>query len=364
MTAEVKEGDAEVKITVVQENDDPRPVAVISGTPALEPFDGLRPSFFVSFVCLLVIAMFAGLNSTILTTSVPHLDEQFGHGESGSWIINSYLLASLIFIPTTGHLSELMGRKTLMLASITVFTIGSGLCAISWNMYSLIVFRAIQGLGSGPIHSLSSIILHDLLPVRLTGKFNGISGIVVAISVVGGSAFGGLVADQGKNYWRVLFYVDVAIGIMTVVLLALFLKYEEERSKVAAKMEKQAEKHIHNVVINRDETKEELGDSEKNVKMVVQNDLEKSSTTPYVDDVQSDTKRSKRRILSRIDYLGITLLVTSIVLCLVSSSLASDGILHWYHPAVITMFTIGNFYSFYSSKTFFCNFFELWQILV
>jgi len=82
-------------------------------------------------------------------------------------------------------------------------------------------------------------------------------------------------------------------------------------------------------------------DSEKNVKTVVQNELEKSPATPYVDDVQTETKRSKRRILSRIDYLGIVLLVTSIVLCLVSSSLASDGILHWYHPAVITMFTIG-----------------------
>jgi len=231
MSVQLSDGNPEIKIEVVKQAGDTGVTTVVSARPALKHFDGLRLPFFMSFCCIVLIAIFAGLNATILTTSLPHLTEQYGHHDLGSWIINSYLLATLTFIPVTGHLSELMGKKNLMMVSIGVFTFGSFLCSTSWSLHSLIVFRAIQGLGSGPIHSLSAIIIHDLLPLRVVGKFVGIMGIIPALSVIGGPSFGGLVADRGN--WRVVFYIDIAIGILTMILLYIFLKYEEEREKVA-----------------------------------------------------------------------------------------------------------------------------------
>jgi len=157
------------------------------------------------------------IDATILATAVPALVGDLGGFSQFPWLFSVYLLAQAVSVPIYGKLSDLLGRKPVMLAGIALFVLGSVLCGIAWNMPALIVFRAIQGIGAGAVMPMSMTIIGDLYSLRERPKVMGYTASVWGISSVVGPTLGGVFADFLS--WRWIFFVNIPIGIAAATML-------------------------------------------------------------------------------------------------------------------------------------------------
>jgi EmrB/QacA subfamily drug resistance transporter len=141
----------------------------------------------------------------------------------------SYLLTSTGSTPLYGKISDLFGRKRIFLFAIVVFLIGSALSGLSQNMYQLIIFRGVQGLGAGGLISLAMAIIGDVIPPRDRGRYQGYFGALFAVSSVLGPLVGGFLVDQAS--WRWVFYVNLPIGAVALVVVNRVLKLDHKPRK-------------------------------------------------------------------------------------------------------------------------------------
>ena len=133
----------------------------------------------------LMMGMFlAALDQTIVSTALPTIVGDFHRSDLLSWVITSYLLASTATTPLWGKAGDLYGRKRVFQLAIVIFLIGSALCGASQNMYELIAFRGLQGVGGGGLISLVFAIIGDVIPPRERGRYQGYFGGVFGISSV------------------------------------------------------------------------------------------------------------------------------------------------------------------------------------
>ncbi|MER5864344.1 MFS transporter [Kitasatospora sp. NPDC002040] len=165
--------------------------------------------------------LLAALDQTIVSTALPTIVSDLGGAEHLSWVVTSYMLASTAATPLWGKLGDMYGRKRLFQASIVIFLVGSGLCGLSQNMGELICFRALQGLGGGGLMVLSQAIVGDLVPPRERGKYQGLFGAVFGVTSVLGPLLGGVFVDNLS--WRWVFYVNLPIGAVALVVIAAVL---------------------------------------------------------------------------------------------------------------------------------------------
>lgn len=163
----------------------------------------------------------AALDQTIVGTALPKILTDFNALKELSWVITAYMLTATISVPVAGKLSDIYGRRRLLMTGITIFVGGSMLCGLSQDIWQLISFRAIQGLGSGIIFSCSFTVIGDLFVPRERGKWQGIFGAVFGMSSVVGPLLGGLLTD-GPG-WRWTFYINVPIGMLAFYLIAKHL---------------------------------------------------------------------------------------------------------------------------------------------
>ena len=172
----------------------------------------------------LMMGMFlAALDQTIVATSVRTIADDL-HGFSVlAWVTTAYLITSTIATPLYGKLSDLYGRKPFFMAAITIFVIGSMLCGISTSMYELAAFRAVQGIGAGGLMSMALAIIGDIVPPRERAKYQGYFLAVFGTSSVLGPVLGGLLAGQasilGVTGWRWVFYINVPLGILALIVV-------------------------------------------------------------------------------------------------------------------------------------------------
>jgi MFS family permease len=133
----------------------------------------------ILFAVLLVVFLSA-LDQTIVGVALPRIvGELGGSNELYTWVVTSYLLTATITGVFYGKLSDIYGRRLMLLFGVSVFLLGSALSAISWSMESLIVFRGVQGVGAGAIFPISLAIIGDLFTPRERGRYQGLlrSGI-------------------------------------------------------------------------------------------------------------------------------------------------------------------------------------------
>ncbi|MDA8333647.1 MAG: DHA2 family efflux MFS transporter permease subunit [Peptococcaceae bacterium] len=185
----------------------------------------LHPDTRFPLIPLLVVvlgAFMAVLDSSIVNVVIPKLMAVFGVDANRiEWVSTGYLLGSGVVVPATGFLADRVGLKKMFVFSLVVFTSGSLLCGLAWSNGVLIAFRVLQALGGGMIMPLSLTIMYSMVPREKIGMALGLWGIAIAAAPAVGPTLGGYLADRFT--WRLIFTINIPIGIVAVILVLLVL---------------------------------------------------------------------------------------------------------------------------------------------
>jgi EmrB/QacA subfamily drug resistance transporter len=173
----------------------------------------------------LLLGMFlAALDQTIVSTAMRTIADELNGQTAQAWVTTAYLITSTISTPLYGKLSDSYGRKPFYLFAIGIFLVGSVLCGLAQSIYELAAYRAVQGLGAGGLMSLAFAIVGDLVPPRERGRYQGWFMAVFGTSSVLGPVLGGSFAGQetllGVDGWRWIFYINVPIGLLALVVVS------------------------------------------------------------------------------------------------------------------------------------------------
>ena len=193
----------------------------------------LRGFALISVIAALMLTLFLeALDQTIVGTALPRIIEELHGLDRYSWVVTAYILATMTMIPIVGKLSDQFGRKWFLLSGATLFLLGSILAGASQSMDQLIIFRAVQGLGSGIGIALIATVMADLFPPDQRAKWSGLFGLVYGVSSLLGPTIGGWLAEHGPlmgnlvtetTRWRWVFYINLPVGLIAVVALLIFL---------------------------------------------------------------------------------------------------------------------------------------------
>jgi EmrB/QacA subfamily drug resistance transporter len=196
----------------------PGEVIDLSDAPPTAPTAALTPGEVRTILMSLMLTMFlAALDQTIVATALPTKGRQFQDVSSLSWVITAYLLASTAVAPVFGTLSDIYGRRAMIIAALSLFIAGSILCALAPNMPVLILARGLQGLGGGGIMPIVQTVISDVVTPRERGQYQAyFSGVWVAAGI-GGPILGGVFAEH--LHWSMIFWINVPLGFASLTLL-------------------------------------------------------------------------------------------------------------------------------------------------
>jgi DHA2 family multidrug resistance protein len=175
---------------------------------------------------LVAVAVMCGsfmvvLDTTVVNVALPKIMSGFGVNVSKiQWVITAYLLTMAIMMPSVGWLSHRIGHKLLFILSLCIFTVASALCGTAWNEKALIAFRILQGIGAGSLMPIAMVIIFEAFPVDRRGMAMGIYGIGATFGPAVGPTLGGYLTD--KFSWHLIFFINVPVGLMGIILAALF----------------------------------------------------------------------------------------------------------------------------------------------
>ncbi len=179
------------------------------------------------FIGLMIGMLVASISQTIVGPAMPRIVAELGGMDHYSWVATAAMLVSAISVPIVGKLSDLYGRRGFYLGGLVVFVVGSIVCGLAPNFWTLVAGRAIQGLGMGTVMPLSQTIIGDVIPARQRGKYQGLMGAVFGVTSVAGPLAGGFVTDHWG--WRWLFLLSIPVGLIALVPIVRFLHVPHER---------------------------------------------------------------------------------------------------------------------------------------
>ena len=196
----------------------PTEVIAISDAPPIAPRAPLTPSEVRTILVSLMLTMFlAALDQTIVATALPTIGRQFQDVTSLSWVITAYLLASTAVAPVFGTLSDIYGRRAMIIVALSLFISGSILCALAPNMPMLILARGLQGLGGGGIMPIVQTVISDVVTARERGQYQAYFSGVWMVAGICGPVVGGVFAEH--LHWSMIFWINVPLGVGSLAML-------------------------------------------------------------------------------------------------------------------------------------------------
>ncbi|MFN7471693.1 MAG: MFS transporter, partial [Roseiflexaceae bacterium] len=161
--------------------------------------------------------LLSALDQTIVSTAMPAIIADLKGLEYVAWTTTAYLLASTTMIPIYGKLSDLYGRRIVLLSGITLFVLASMLCGTSQDIFQLIGYRVLQGLGAAALTSTAFAIPADLFSPAERPRYMGLIGAVFGLASILGPFLGGSLTDTLN--WRWVFYVNLPVGIVAFLFI-------------------------------------------------------------------------------------------------------------------------------------------------
>jgi len=196
----------------------PAETGVQAPSLAEDPALGLSPRQKLEILGAVLLGLFlVALDQTIVGTALPRIVTDLGGNDLYTWVVTIYLLTSTITVPFYGKLSDLYGRRPMLMIGITLFLVGSALSGLSQAMWQLILFRGIQGLGAGALFPIALAVIGDLFTPAERGKYQGLFGAVFGISFLIGPGLGGYLTDNVGWHW--IFFVNIPIGIVSLAVI-------------------------------------------------------------------------------------------------------------------------------------------------
>lgn len=184
---------------------------------------------------VLLALLLSMLDGLIVGTAMPTIVADLGGLDHMSWVVTGYTLATACSTPVWGKIGDLFNRKTVFLASITLFVAASALCGLAGSMPTLIVFRVIQGLGAGGMGAGAFALIGALVPPRERGRYQGMTAGVMAVGQLGGPLVGGFVT--GHLSWHWAFYINVPIGLICIAWCGALLRLPAVRRQGRASLD-------------------------------------------------------------------------------------------------------------------------------
>lgn len=186
----------------------------------------------IVFIAALGSVFITAIESTIVATAMPTIVADLGGFELLSWVFTAYLLTQAVTTPIYGRLSDLYGRKPILMLGIALFLLGSILCGFAWNMISLVAFRIVQGLGAGALMPVGRTLIGDVYHGADRARMQGyVSSVFVGAAVLGPVVGAFLVAHTS---WPMVFWINLPLGLAAgaVLLWALHEKVERRRNRI------------------------------------------------------------------------------------------------------------------------------------
>lgn len=176
------------------------------------------------------------VDTSVVNVALDHIRGSLSAGvDESTWTITSYLVSNAIIIPITGWLSRVFGRKRYLIFSIALFTLSSFFCGAAWNLQSLVFFRIMQGVGGGALQPISQSILLESFPPRQHGMAMAVFGVGIMFGPILGPLLGGWITDNWSWHW--IFYINIPIGIISILMAMLFIKDPHYMKRTAMKID-------------------------------------------------------------------------------------------------------------------------------
>jgi EmrB/QacA subfamily drug resistance transporter len=175
------------------------------------------PGALLIFVGVQLGQVMSTIDGTIVATALPTITDELGGFNRVTWVITAYALAVVASMPLYGKLSDLYGRKRMLLIAISIFLVASVACGAAQTMDQLLVARFVQGLGGGGLATLAIATIADIVPARQLGRWLGYQGVIFAIASVAGPILGGFFVDHLD--WRWAFYVNLPAGAVAITII-------------------------------------------------------------------------------------------------------------------------------------------------
>jgi len=175
-----------------------------------------RPEIRLIVIGLMLGGFLSALNQTIVATSLPSIGRELGNFETLSWVVIAYLLSSTVVAPLYGKLSDIHGRRAMMLVALALFIAGSAAAALAPNMGMLIAARTLQGIGGGGIVPVAQTTMADIILPRERGRYQAY--MITAWVAAGflGPVLGGIITERW--HWSWVFWLNVPLGLVAVLL--------------------------------------------------------------------------------------------------------------------------------------------------